>query len=395
MADLVTITIWALFVANSLWLPRLSGHAGFIRFVLAMAVNEIPLVFIVVIAVSLAISRRGDLPTGWLGRAWWLSWVLIGAALVWIQIRARTARPALESALSKSLGQNWRAEIRPELAGQLNTRARWWPGILLPFQRHRRDVERIRNLSYGPDPRFHRLDIYRSRHIKRPNPVLIHLHEGGFVQGGKSREAVTLLNLLAAHGWLCISANYRLRRAAEFPNPLVDTKRAIAWARDHANNFDADASQVYLVGCSAGGHLAASAALTPNQPRFQPGFEDAKTEIAGVISIYGYLGARTNDPASSPVTLAHHEAPPMLLIQGANDSMLPPGARGGWADSLRSASRSPVVYAELPNTQHAFDYLASVRARATADAAEAFLAWVRSREQPAKTMEHRIDPRLP
>lgn len=57
MADLVTITIWALFVANSLWLPRLSGHAGFIRFVLAMAVNEIPLVFIVVIAVSLAISR--------------------------------------------------------------------------------------------------------------------------------------------------------------------------------------------------------------------------------------------------------------------------------------------------------------------------------------------------
>lgn len=246
MADLITITIWALFVANALWLPRLYGRAGFISYVLAMIVNEIPLVFMVVIAVSLTISRRGDLPTGWLGVAWWLSWALIGGALVWIQIRARTARPALESALSKSLGQNWRAELRPELAGQLSTRTRWWPGILLPFQRHRRVVQRIRNLSYGPDPRFHRLDVYRSRHTSRSNPVLIHFHEGGFVQGGKSREAVTLLNQLAGHGWLCISANYRLRRAAEFPNPLVDAKRAIAWAREHADDFGADASQVYL-----------------------------------------------------------------------------------------------------------------------------------------------------
>lgn len=181
MADLVTITIWALFVANALWLPRLSGGAGFISYVLAMLANEIPLVFMVVIAVSLAISRRGDLPAGWLGVAWWLSWGLICAALVWIQTRARTARPALEAALSKSLGYSWRADIRPEIAGRLNTRTRWWSDIFLPFQRHRRDVQRIRNLSYGPDPRFHRLDIYRSRHTNRPNPVLIHLHEGGFV----------------------------------------------------------------------------------------------------------------------------------------------------------------------------------------------------------------------
>lgn len=124
--------------------------------------------------------------------------------------------------------------------------------------------------------------------------------------------------------------------------------------------------------------MAVSAALTPNQPRFQPGFEQIDTTIAGVVSLYGYLGARTEDPASSPVALARPEAPPMLLIQGRNDTMLPPGAPAIWANTLRSTSRSPVVYAELPHAQHAFDLFASVRARVVAHAVEAFLAWSRT-----------------
>src|SRR6185437_7225355 len=129
---------------------------------------------------------------------------------------------------------------------------------------------------YGPD-RAHRVDIYCSRAAAATRPVLIHFHGGGFVSGGKSRESVALLNQLAADGWLCLSANYRLRGAGQHPNALIDAKRVIAWIRAHADEFGADPSSVFLAGCSAGAHLAVSAALTPGRVELQPGFEDSET----------------------------------------------------------------------------------------------------------------------
>lgn len=78
-----------------------------------------------------------------------------------------------------------------------------------------------------------------------------------------------MLNSLAAHGWLCRSADYRLRGGGQHPHPLVDTKRLIAWVRASAAELGADPSQVFLAGCSAGGHLAVSAALTPNAAELQ------------------------------------------------------------------------------------------------------------------------------
>ena len=379
MPHLVTIVLWALLVGNALRPPRWGGRAGFVVYVLSMTINEMPLMFLVLISVGVVSTLvTGGLPDGLGGVAWSVAWVLIATGMLWLQIRARSARPALDGALTSSLGTGWRETIRPELAASLSTRTPWLAGIVRPFQRQHPDVVRVRNVAYGPDPRAHQLDLYRNPRSQAGSPILVHFHEGGFVRGAKSREAVALLNQMAAHGWLCISANYRLRADAVFPNPLLDAKRAIAWAREHAAEYGADPTQVFLAGCSAGGHLAVSAALTPNQPRFQPGFEQVDTTVAGVVSLYGYLGARTEDPASSPVALARPQAPPMLLIQGRNDTMLPPGAPAVWAKTLRSTSRSPVVYAELPHAQHAFDLFASVRARVVAHAIEAFLAWSRT-----------------
>jgi len=211
-------------------------------------------------------------------------------------------------------------------------------------------------------------------------PVLLHLHGGGFVQGGKSREGITILNHLAAHGWLCLSANYRLGAAGEHPNPLVDTKRVIAWVRENAQDYGADPSQIFVVGSSAGGHLAVSAALTAGHAELQPGFEAADTGVAGVVVLYGYLGARTAARSSSPALLARPEAPPMLIVHGAHDTMVPPSSTRAVAATLRSASHNPVVFIELPSAQHSFDFFASVRARSAADAAEAFLNWARTRD---------------
>ena len=99
--------------------------------------------------------------------------------------------------------------------------------------------------------------------------------------GAKSREARAIFHRLAGQGWVCASANYRLREAGRFPNSLIDAKKAIAWVRRHAPDYDADPTVLVVAGSSAGAHLASMAALTPNDPAFS-------------------LGLRTRTPPSAP-----------------------------------------------------------------------------------------------
>ncbi|PYI64373.1 esterase [Arthrobacter livingstonensis] len=377
MGMVVTAAIWLLFVMVTLWPPFRRGPFGAVVFVLTMTVNEIPVVLLAVFGVTIAVTDR---PVG--VPATVAAVILAGVTsigLIWLQVRAHTARAMLEAVLVKELGTNWRTVQRSDQApGQLPA-VPWLRGIFLPFQRRTRGVGRVRNLTYGPD-RAHRVDLYRGPSTDNLRPVLVHLHGGGFVQGGKSREGVTLLNQLAAHGWLCLSASYRLGAAGEHPNPLVDTKRVIAWIRANAREYGADPSQIFVVGSSAGGHLAVSAALTAGHTELQPGFEADDTSVAGVVVLYGYLGARTATRSSSPALLARPDAPPMLIIHGANDTMVPPNSTRAVAATLRSPSHCPVVFIELPHSQHSFDFFASVRARSVADAAEAFLNWARTRD---------------
>lgn len=381
MGLLVTVVIWAAFVATALWIPFGRGSLGFVVYILTMACNEIPLILSVVFVASVAATltdtppEESQLTAVALGLA-----LLVVLGLVWLQVRARSVRPAFESALTTTLGTDWRARIPSESGGPFRREAVWSSGILLPFQRHRRTVERVRNVPYAVGGRAHLLDIYRRKDRDTDQqPVLIHLHSGGFVSGGKSRESVALLNQLADHGWFCVSANYALRAAGAFPESLVDTKRVIAWVRAHSREHGTDSGRIFLVGASAGGHLAISAALTARTPRFQPGFDDADTSVAGAVSLYGYLGARGADPASAPVNLARPNAPPLLIVHGSKDTSLPFEVARTVADSLRSVSESPVVYVELPDTQHGFDLFASVRARFAADAVESFLEWTSAR----------------
>jgi len=371
----VTIAIWLLFVAATVRPPLIRGWPGFLIFIMTMTFNEIPVVLLVVFLLSIAATALDPSASAGAGLGAAAAAVLVVAGLVWLQLRTGSTRPALEAALQDALGGE-RRKVSDPVDGR--TRSHWMTGMLLPFQRRAKGVRRLRNLRYGPDPHAHRLDLYRGDGPSRGRPVLVHLHGGGFSQGGKSREGVTLLNQLAAKGWLCVSANYRLRSAGAFPFPLEDAKRVIAWVRENATTHDADPDQIFLIGASAGGHLAISAALTPNEPRFQPGFETVDTSVRAAVALYGYLGSRGADPASSPKELASPDAPPLFIIHGAHDTMVPAADARSVAATLRAASRSVVAYAELPHTQHAFDLFASVRARDAADAVESFLHWVRA-----------------
>jgi acetyl esterase/lipase len=152
--------------------------------------------------------------------------------------------------------------------------------------------------------------------------------------------------------------------------------------RKHADEYGVDPATVFVAGSSAGGHMASIAALTPNDPAFQPGFEDADTSVAAAISLYGYLGTSDGrDSSSSPQAHVRPDAPPFFLAQGDRDTYSPRfvSIARDFAAKLHDSSSNPVVYAELPDAQHSFDLFHSIRFETVVDGIEGFTAWVRSR----------------
>ena len=135
-----------------------------------------------------------------------------------------------------------------------------------------------------------------------------------------------------------------------------------------------------LVGGSAGAHITAMAALTANNPAFQPGFEAVDTSITAGIGLYGYYGplGGAEQPPTTPLAYVRSDAPPFFVIHGENDTYTPPKRARALVERLRETSDNPVVYAELPGAQHSFDLFRSVRFETVIDAIEMFAAGVRS-----------------
>jgi acetyl esterase/lipase len=114
-----------------------------------------------------------------------------------------------------------------------------------------------------------------------------------------------------------------------------------------------------------------------NDPAFQPDFERADTTVSGVICLYGYYGpieAKGQLP-SSPLAYVGKDAPPFFVAHGDLDRLVLAKDARGFVERLVSVSQNPVVYAELPGAQHAFDLFHSLRFEKVVDAIEAFTAW--------------------
>ena len=92
------------------------------------------------------------------------------------------------------------------------------------------------------------------------------------------------------------------RFEGSFPKHLIDVKKVIAWVRENGEEYGADPSALFWAGNSSGAHVASMPALTPNDQRFQPGFEDIDTTItAGICqgSYYGSIAKKIVAPPSS------------------------------------------------------------------------------------------------
>ncbi len=386
---LTTVAIIALYTVVVLWPPsRPTGVARAI-FVVSHQLNELPFIPLVALLAATALALAGgDLAsTG--------GTVLLGVAaltslgLLEVARRGWLTGPVVKRSLDRDLGSEWHPLRRPTARSRS---LRLVHDTLAPFPVRPRTIKRVKDIAYGDAGPRNRLDIYYRR--DRPagaSPVLIHFHGGHFQTGAKSREARPLLYRLAGEGWVCVSANYRLRAAGRFPNSLLDAKAVIAWVRSHAAEYGADPSLIIVAGSSSGAHLASMAALTPNHPAFQPSGEHADTAVAAAVCLYGYYGNRdaTSEVPSSPQAYITPDAPPFLVAHGDNDSQVSIGHADRFVARLRSGSDSPVVYLRLPGAQHAFDFFHSLRFDQVVDGIDAFAAWVRANRPRTATTPSR------
>ncbi|MBE7188672.1 alpha/beta hydrolase [Jatrophihabitans endophyticus] len=317
---------------------------------------------------------------------------------------ARTAGPVYERALREALGDDYRSRVLlPGFPGPDAAVART-PG-LVRMARIRRRFALDADLSYGPAGRSNLLDIWHRADLPRDGraPVLIQMPGGAWIMGNKQGQAYPLMSHLAERGWICVAISYRLGPRNTWPAQIVDVKRAIAWVREHIAGYGGDPDFLALTGGSAGGHLSSLAALTPNDPAWQPGFESADTSVAAAVPFYGAYDwtdrERVGNPGlvellehrvvkqrlrdapdvfdtASPLSRITSDAPPFFLSHGTNDSLIPIEEGRLFAERLRAVSRNPVGFAELPRAQHAFDAFGSPRATAAAEAVARFLGVV-------------------
>ena len=326
------------------------------------------------------------------------------AAMVGQSMRAKQH---VDRALVEALGTDYREHLSAaDTDVDLGTPLRQ---LAMPFRVVDDEVEVLKDIAYDAEHgKRGLLDVYRPRDGVEKAPVLLQVHGGGWTVGDKEHQGIPLMLHMAARGWVCVAINYRLSPRDAFPAHLVDVKRAIAWVREHGASYGADPSFLALTGGSAGGHLAALAALTPNVPEYQPGFEHVDTTVQAAAPHYGvydfagvigtkrseqmrdlFLGPRVlfKDPRAelaefekaSPLTRVNADAPPFLVIHGSTDSLVEVAQARAFVEALRAVSRQPVAYAELPGTQHAFDVFPSIRSAHVVRGVDRFLRFTRER----------------
>jgi len=265
---------------------------------------------------------------------------------------------------------------------------------------HRRSVHRT-SVRYGPRP-SQLLDVWRPKDLPaEPAPVLIFVPGGAWVHGSRMLQGYALMSHLAEKGWVCLSIDYRVAPHHRWPAHITDVKTAIAWARANVDKFGGDRNFVAIAGTSAGGHLAALAGLTSNDPEMQCELpEGSDTSVDAVIGMYGRYDWEDRSTVervrfvdflervvvgrkiakhpdvfrkASPTARVHADAPPFLVMHGAGDSVIPVAQARSFVERLRAVSQSVVSYVELPGAGHGFDMIDGARTGASTTAIGLFL----------------------
>jgi acetyl esterase/lipase len=220
-----------------------------------------------------------------------------------------------------------------------------------------------------------------------PRPWVMYIHGGGWVGGGPRRSAAykdwpKVLASLSAKGYVVASVSYRFAKEAPFPAAIQDVKAAIRFLKANAGPYHLDPNRGMTWGQSAGGHLAALAAVSCGVPALSPparvdntrttvelvastvaGADQQSDCVQGAVAWFGiydfatlrgpgqqadgagqqFLGCGTAPcdiekvRAASPETYVSAKSPPIFLMHGSEDKTVPIAQSRHFYESLKAA----------------------------------------------------------
>jgi acetyl esterase/lipase len=238
------------------------------------------------------------------------------------------------------------------------------------------------------------MDVHLPSGGGAPVPCVVWIHGGGWREGdrrfppGNWGHDDQWFRLLVSSGMAVATIDYRLSGEAHHPAQLADAQAAIRFLRAKAGPLGIDADRIGVSGESAGGHLAALVALTGHSPvaPTDRSVVGPSSAVAAAVPMYPVtdllafgpdgpdgtgdepwagpypedllLGRRATEVegvarAASPIHHVHGDAPPMLLLHGAADTVVPPGHSERLAAALEGVG-APVRLELVPEGGHCF-----------------------------------------
>ena len=219
---------------------------------------------------------------------------------------------------------------------------------------------RILDIQYGTLPQ-QLLDVFLPETGKGPYPVVFYVHGGGWTMGSKLLSFMNGIIGLLDYGYAVISMDYRLAPKTTFPEFLFDVKTSVRWARANAGEYGLDAARFGMAGDSAGGHITLMMGFTADRPEYagyEYGWPEFSDGVQAICDMYG--PSILNEPAAtffresgvprlrrnageaqneykrvfgtndanllrliSPISLVHKNIPPVLILHGALDGVVP------------------------------------------------------------------------
>lgn len=205
-----------------------------------------------------------------------------------------------------------------------------------------------------------KLDLYRPSDATGPTPTLMFMHGGGWTGGTKESSLFAFLPFLEM-GWAVVNVEYRLADVALAPAAVEDCRCALRWIYQNAKQYKFDLNNIVVTGQSAGGHLALTTGLIPESAGLDhqcPGdrrrpwttgdLTTQELKVAAVLDFYGitdvedlmnrkpgtsgnfteaWLGSAPDRAAIakrvSPTTYVRRGLPPVMIIHGSADPIVP------------------------------------------------------------------------
>lgn len=219
------------------------------------------------------------------------------------------------------------------------------------------------DVPYGP-AHGERVNLYAAR--KAGAPVLVFVH-GGYWQRLDKNDFDYVAEPFVAAGAAVVNVNYTLAPRATMDEIVRQVRAAVAWTWREARSFNGDPARIHVAGHSAGGHLAAMAALTA-WDGFAPGLPaDAVKSAVAISGLYDLEPVRhtyLNDALKLDAAAARRNSPMLFVRRGAAPLSLAVGA-GETAEFVRqqrdfaaamAAAGAPPETAEIPDRHH-FDVI--------------------------------------